>query len=340
MKRRNQGDYQLIKTGLDSLDELLMGGLPSEQVTLLCGSPGSGKTSFALNIARQHVLNGGKAVFWSLELPYSAVMARLVCMACTVSWAKVLRGGCPDEVDEAGKQLDGSDLYIFEGADPPPDNLLMPYQGRLPLLVVDYVQLLARYGKDQRQAVEQASGQITNLALRTGAAVLAISSTSRATYGLNAESSVKPEAVLAMARDSGRLEFDAAVVLGLLARSEPGGDPRYKRGTLMVGKNRFGTTGKVHVESDGLEGTLREVDEPEGCMASTTLTDEEIESEILKVVSEQELTTRKEIKERIKGRGQRKTDAITRLLRNGRMTGGSLGNPFRVVEETTEEEPG
>ena len=337
MERRGQGDYQFVKTGLESLDELLAGGLPPEQVTLLCGSPGSGKTSFALDIARRHVLRRGKAVFWSLELPDSAVMARLVCMACGVPWAKVLRGGCLEEVEQAGQDLAGCDLYILDGAKPPPDSLLMPYQGRLTLLVVDYVQLLASMGKEQRQAVEQASGQILGLAKRTGATVLAISSTSRASYSLNADAKVKPEDVLAMARDSGRLEFDAAVVLGLLARREVDGDSRFKRGYLMVGKNRFGMLGKVPVQIDGLAGILMEVEESEEVRVGTPQTEEQLENEILRLVSEQNLTTKKEIKDRITTRGKRTGDAITRLLAEGRMVGGGKNNPFKGVERAPEE---
>ncbi|MFC1482592.1 DnaB-like helicase C-terminal domain-containing protein [Myxococcota bacterium] len=293
---RAAGSIPAVPTGLETLDERLGGGIQASQVALLCGSPGTGKSSLALSWGLQHAESGGRTIFWSIELPLVLVLARLVSLHTGAPWIKVLRGECPRETEATGDHIAGLDLFVVDqpgqvGADLV--SALLPCQSpgsRPSLLVVDYLQLLASAGGDQRVAVEEASAWITETAKMTGAAVLAISSTSRAAYNLGHGGKPDLAKVLVMARDSGRLEFDAGVVLGLCAvgDDEDEGEPeRYSKAWLVVAKNRLGLRGKVAIELDGQAGTACEI-APED-MVSTGATGEAIAAEVLTVVSAAQL---------------------------------------------------
>ncbi|MGF3554306.1 MAG: RAD55 family ATPase [Thermoplasmatota archaeon] len=52
-----------ISTGINRLDELLSGGLPSNSITLVSGSPGSGKTILCYHYLWQGLNNGEKCLF-------------------------------------------------------------------------------------------------------------------------------------------------------------------------------------------------------------------------------------------------------------------------------------
>lgn len=344
---RAAGGCPTVPTDLGKLDKLLGGGLPPGQVTLLCGSPGAGKTSLAMEWAVSHARTGGRAVVWSLELPAVVALARLVSQQTCAPWSKVLSGGCPEDVEATGRKLAELPVYLV---DQPGEAGAIMVEALLPalqagdvppLLVVDYTQLLAVGGGDQRAAVEEASSWLVEVAKTSGAAVLAISSTSRAAYGIGADGKVEMDRVLSMARDTGRLEFDAAVVLGLIAVREADAEDvpeRFTKGWLVAAKNRLGQRGRVAVEVDGRAGTVRELAPEEMMAAGGGLSDEDLKEEVLRVVAGAEaqgepLKTKTAIYDCVKARKKRVMDAIKDLLHpdDGRLTGGS-GKPFRVVD--------
>lgn len=58
-----------IKTGIKGFDELVEGGLPEKSIILLTGTPGTGKTIFALEYLYRGVLQGEKGIYISFEEP-------------------------------------------------------------------------------------------------------------------------------------------------------------------------------------------------------------------------------------------------------------------------------
>jgi len=52
-----------IKTGLDRLDEQLTGGLPNKSITLISGTPGSGKTILCFNFIWEGLKNNEKCLY-------------------------------------------------------------------------------------------------------------------------------------------------------------------------------------------------------------------------------------------------------------------------------------
>ena len=57
----------LCPTGVEGLDEILAGGLPSQRLYLIQGDPGSGKTTLALQFLIEGVKRGEKVLYISLS---------------------------------------------------------------------------------------------------------------------------------------------------------------------------------------------------------------------------------------------------------------------------------
>lgn len=56
-----------IKTGIDGLDEMIGGGVPSGEILAILGSCGTGKTTLSLQFIWNGLQNGQKGIFISLE---------------------------------------------------------------------------------------------------------------------------------------------------------------------------------------------------------------------------------------------------------------------------------
>jgi KaiC/GvpD/RAD55 family RecA-like ATPase len=56
---------KLLNTWIESLDEMLGGGLPEKSIVLMMGEPGSGYDVFAQQILYQNVLHKGKVAYFS-----------------------------------------------------------------------------------------------------------------------------------------------------------------------------------------------------------------------------------------------------------------------------------
>ncbi len=57
-----------VQTNIEGFDELLKGGVPEGHVVLICGGPGTFKSSITLNLLSKQVKgNGKKALYVSLE---------------------------------------------------------------------------------------------------------------------------------------------------------------------------------------------------------------------------------------------------------------------------------
>ncbi len=64
----------LVPTGVEGLDEMLGGGLPRGHVVAILGSFGTGKTTFALQVLMQGLINGEKGIFITLEEDVESIL--------------------------------------------------------------------------------------------------------------------------------------------------------------------------------------------------------------------------------------------------------------------------
>lgn len=89
----------LVDTGLSDLNKEI-GGFSRGELTILAGRPGMGKTTLALSMLRQAARKGVTSTFFSMEMPSTAVAARLLSDALftsqmTVPYKDIIRGELP-----------------------------------------------------------------------------------------------------------------------------------------------------------------------------------------------------------------------------------------------------
>ncbi|MDP9325206.1 MAG: replicative DNA helicase, partial [Candidatus Dormibacteraeota bacterium] len=175
-----------VKSGFYQLDEMT-GGFQPSSLCLLAARPGSGKTSWALNVA-QHVAIKEKvpvAVF-SLEMSRYDLTSRLLCAEANVN-SRLIRTGKLSETDwqkiaNAMGTLSEGQIFIDDRPTLTPLELRararrLQLRHKIGLVVVDYIQLM--YGstraENRNQEVSEISRSLKALARELDVPVLALS---------------------------------------------------------------------------------------------------------------------------------------------------------------------
>jgi replicative DNA helicase len=264
---RSQRDEEerLIPTGLRDLDRRLNGGLRPGQLALLAARPGLGKTGLALTMAYELGVRRGRSVgVVSLEMGRDELLQRLIAMHTGIDTRQVERRARQgdERVMDALGVLAGAPIAIEDSAmlnvmDVRSKARRLASEGRLDLLIVDYLQLLLAEagGASRVDEVSRISRQLKLLARELECPVLALSQLSRA---VEQRGSKVPQ--LSDLRDSGALEQDADIVVFIYrdeAYGEPGGQPGAAE--LHVAKQRNGPLGVVSVHFDAPTTRFRDL---------------------------------------------------------------------------------
>ncbi len=206
-----------IPTGFKGLDDLLA-GMQDSNLIILAARPGVGKSAFALNIARHVAVEKQLPVcIFSLEMSKEELVDRLLVRQGLIdSWK--LKTGRLSETDfaalsEAMGVLAEAPLYIDDTPGLTVTELRtkarrMLSERDIRLILVDYLQLMHGYTKDNRvQEVSEISQGLKNLARELKVPVLAAAQLSRAMEARGG----KPR--LSDLRESGCLTGDSQIVL-------------------------------------------------------------------------------------------------------------------------------
>jgi replicative DNA helicase len=256
-----------IRTGFMDLDTLL-GGLKRSDLVILAARPSLGKTSLALNVARNAAVGQQATVaVFSLETAGEQVAQRLLAMESSVDSTR-LRLGTHNEAEErrvmqAISVLANANIYVDDSAVVRVPEMRgkawrLSREGRLDLIIVDYLQLMhgGVPAENRVQEISYISRSLKELARELNVPVLAVSQLSRA---VEARATHIP--MLSDLRESGSIEQDADVVLFIyredayVRRDEwervhperPG--ETYPQGIaqIIVAKHRNGPTGTLHL---------------------------------------------------------------------------------------------
>ena len=222
---KNKGQMMGVPTGFTQLDEL-MGGLHPNEMIVIAGRPGTGKTSIALNIAERALfgVNPVPTLIFSLEMLAEQLHQRIIASRARIDQHALSRGMLKKEsiadINATAKELKNAPLWIDDTAGisilemrAKARRLNQQLGGKLGLVVVDYLQLLR--GSDPNLPREQEVAEISrgmkamSKELRAPVIVLA---------QLNRDSEKETRAPRASdLRESGSIEQDADAIL-LLSR--------------------------------------------------------------------------------------------------------------------------
>jgi len=207
-----------ILTGFAGLDELL-GGLQRSDLVILAARPTAGKTSLALNIARNAAIEQKACVaLFSLEMSRDTIVQRLLSSEARVDSKDVRLGRFTEREErrimDASGVLSEAPIYID---DSPQQRVVdigskarrLHRERNIDLIVIDYLQLMRGDGRNEPrvQEVGNITRSLKGLARELNVPVLTVSQLSRA---VEWRSSHKPQ--LFDLRESGSIEQDADVV--------------------------------------------------------------------------------------------------------------------------------
>jgi len=265
---KQSGKLRGLATGFTDLDNLLA-GLQKSDLIILAARPSVGKTSLALDIARQAaILNKAAVGVFSLEMSKEQLVDRMLCAEAGVSLWKMRTGKLSDkqETDDFSRigQAMGvlSEVPIFID-DSPSANIMeirtkarrLQMEHKLELLVIDYLQLMegrSRYGDNRVQEVAEITRSLKGIARELNIPVLALSQLSRAV-----EQTRPAIPRLAHLRESGSIEQDADVVMFIYRKAADRGynieelsEAEKHTAQLYIAKHRNGPVGKVDLYFD------------------------------------------------------------------------------------------
>jgi replicative DNA helicase len=215
-----------VPTNYSRLDAVTQGLQPGELI-ILAARPSVGKTSFALNIARNAaVLAERRVVIFSLEMSKQALVQRLICSEAKVDAYLISTGQADahafERIAGAMDRLSQANIWIDDTPALPISELRararrMKAQQKVDLVVVDYLQLMRGGRQDSRvQEVSEISSGLKTIAKELHVPVLALSQLSRES---ERRENRKPQ--LSDLRDSGCLTGESLVWLAGECRPVP-----------------------------------------------------------------------------------------------------------------------
>ncbi len=276
---KEHGKLRGIPTGFTQLDNLIA-GLQKSDLVILAARPSVGKTSMALDIARNAAVRGKATVgFFSLEMSKEQLVDRMLCAEADVDLWKMRTGNLSDRPGSDDFPRIGRAMGILSEAkifiDDTPGNTVMQIKTKarrlqaehgLDLIIVDYLQLMEshnkRNGDNRVQEVAEMSRNLKGIARELNIPVLALSQLSRAVE------QIKPSIPkLSHLRESGSIEQDADIVMFLYRKAvdrnyrieDISPDERHI-GEIHIAKHRNGPTGMVKVFFNETNASYRNLD--------------------------------------------------------------------------------
>lgn len=243
-----------IPTGISALDEITT-GLNRSDLIIVGARPGMGKTSFALNLARNVAVKQNKTIaFFALEMSCEQLVNRLISSEAKVSSKKLRVGNLtPEEwgrIAAASGILCKAPMYFDDTS-----NITVPEMKarlrrlkKVDFVVIDYLQLMqsAKRIDNRVQEVTEITRSLKIMAKELHIPLMVCAQLSRGT-----EKQTNHRPMLADLRESGSIEQDADQVLFLYRdeyyKNEKEDPTSVETGTseVIVAKNRHGELGTV-----------------------------------------------------------------------------------------------
>jgi len=270
MLQKHKDALRGVPTGFRELDSMLS-GLQKSDLVILAARPSMGKTSLALDIARQAAIHHSVPVgIFSLEMSTQQLVDRMLAAEAKVNSWKLRTGRIKSDEDyerlhDAIDKLSEAPIYIDDKS----SNTVLAMRSvarrlktekELGLIIIDYLQLITptatRASDSMVQQVTEISRALKGMARELDVPVLALSQLSRAVEQRRG----RPR--LSDLRDSGSIEQDADVVMFIHREDKMTDDisNRTNIAEIMIEKHRNGPVGKVDLYFDEEKTTFLSVE--------------------------------------------------------------------------------
>lgn len=252
---KSDSAFRGVPTGFPDLDQVLS-GLQKSDLVILAARPSIGKTTLALDIARQVGIYAKTPVgIFSLEMGSDQLVDRMIASQANIDLWRLRTGKLHDEdfqqIGDAIGTLSEAPIFIDDTGSV---NIMsmrtmarrLQAEHKLGLIIIDYLQLMegrSRAGDNRVQEISEISRGLKQLARELNIPILALSQLSRAV-----ESRPDQTPKLSDLRESGSIEQDADVVLFLYRedRSKPD-TPNKNIVDVIIAKHRNGPVGRIQV---------------------------------------------------------------------------------------------
>lgn len=255
-----------LKTGWKKFDGLAQ--MEPEDLVVVEGRPGMGKTAFILSQALSLAKNNNKGIFFSLEMSEKQVINRIMSQMSRISLGYLKSTeGFGELKDEAHGRLNlastelaklGDNLNIITGNFTVNKILeickVEQEKNELDYIIIDYMQLLGSTVKGSRyEQVTDISISLKKLAKELGIVVIALAQLSR-----EVEKRADKHPLPSDLRDSGQIEQDASIIIGLYRQAYYEEEADQELLEVSVLKNRNGGLGTIYFN---FKGEIQEVKE-------------------------------------------------------------------------------
>ncbi len=259
-----------VRTGFNEIDNKLA-GLQNSDLIILAARPSMGKTSLALDIARNAAILGKTPVgIFSLEMSSHQLVDRMLSAESRVDSWKLRTGKLSADtefsmIQEALNTLSQAPIYIDDDSSSTIMKMRsvarrMKAEHGLGLLVVDYLQLIvpSRNIESMVMQITEISRSLKGIARELDVPLLALSQLSRAVEQRGGE----PR--LSDLRDSGSIEQDADVVL-FIHREDKYDKESTKPNIakIIIAKHRNGPTGEAELYFDDKRTSFTSIEKGE-----------------------------------------------------------------------------
>lgn len=254
---KNGGDVTGVPTGFYDLDKRTT-GFHGNELIIIAGRPGMGKSALAINMATNMAVNYKKSVaLFNLEMGSTQIVNRMLSSVGQINSQK-LRTGKLDHTDwkkynETLSFLADTKFFI----DDTPGITVSEIRSKcrrlknsdkgLDCIIIDYLQLISssnKYSGQRTNEVSEISRDLKKLAMELEVPVIALAQLSR---GVEQREDKRP--LMSDLKESGSIEQDADIVMFLYCddyyKFKSKDRPQLSPTELIISKHRSGGTGTI-----------------------------------------------------------------------------------------------
>ncbi|MBD2730944.1 replicative DNA helicase [Nostoc sp. FACHB-892] len=254
IRRKSEGEEEpAIATGFYDLDALIGGGFQPGQLIVLGGRPSMGKSSLASQLALSIAADqNAPTMIFCLEMSGEEINKRFLSSESRIEMVYLTTGRLSntqwEPLARAVADIHDPILMIDDSTGSTPLQIrsklrkAIAQYGQVKLVVIDYLQLMVDSSSNRlTQMIGAVTRELKLLARECNVPIMLLSQLNR---GVEERNNKRP--MLSDLRDSGRIEEDADMVLGVY-RDEYYNPDTPDRGIaeLVVMKNRNGATGTI-----------------------------------------------------------------------------------------------